>query len=140
MSEKGKFSKDNQPQNRRGKSERTKLLEAFKRKQRNPEDFYDSMVDLAFTSEDNFARSEVFKRMYPIAKSVMPTCEWEYPSSGTALQKADAIYKAISEGDLPADVGLALISALTNLIKIEETTELKDRLSEIEKALGISNE
>ena len=138
MSEKGKFSKDNQPQNRRGKSERTKLLEAFKRKQRNPEDFYDSMVELAFTSEDNFARGEVFKRMYPIAKSVMPTGEWEYPSSGTALQKADAIYKAISEGDLPADVGLSLISALTNLVKIEENTELKDRLDKIEEALNVN--
>lgn len=132
----GSFSKENQPQNRRGKSERTKLLEAFARKNKKPEDFYDNMVDLAFNAEDNFARSEVFKRMYPIAKPTLPTSEWEYPSKGTALQKADSIYKAISNGDLPADVGLALITALTNIIKIEEVTELKDRIDRLEAEIG----
>lgn len=132
MSNKGQFSKENQPRNRRGKSERTKLLEAFERKNKTPEQFYDNMVELAFDSEDNFARSEVFKRMYPVAKATMPESEWEYPVTGTPLQKADAIYKAISDGDLAPDVGLALISALTNLIKIQEVTDLEDRIKQLE--------
>ncbi len=133
MAKETRFSKDNQPKNRRGKSERTKLLEAFKRKNKKPEDFYDSMVDLAFSSEDNFARSEVFKRMYPVAKATMPTSEWEFPVDGTPLEKASAIYMAISNGDLAPDIGLALISSLTNLVKIEEVTEIRDRLDVLER-------
>lgn len=136
MANETKFSKDNQPKNRRGKSERTKLLEAFKKEGKTEEGFYQKMVELAFNSEDNFARSEVFKRIYPVTKAIMPTSEWKFPAKGTPLEKADAIYKAISEGNLPPDVGLSLISSLTNLIKIEEVTEIKDRLDKIEEALN----
>ena len=139
MANETKFSKDNQPKNRRGKSERTKLLEAFKKEGKTEEGFYQKMVELAFNSEDNFARSEVFKRIYPVTKAIMPTSEWEFPIKGTPLEKADAIYNAISKGKLPPDVGLSLISSLTNLIKIEEVTEIKRDLEEIKEKLGLSD-
>jgi hypothetical protein len=135
MAKSTKFSKENQPKERkaRGKSERTKLLEAFKREGRTEEGFYQVMVEQAFTSEDNFARGEVFKRLYPVAKATLPPCEFKFNAKGTAAQKANDILSAISTGDLPADVGLSLITAMASVIKIEEVTELEERIKALEE-------
>lgn len=137
MAKETKFSKDNQPKNRRGKSERTKLLEAFRKEGKTEEGFYQKMVELAFSSEDNFARSEVFKRLYPIAKPTLPLCEFEFNPKGTPTEKATDILNAISNRDIPADVGLSLISAMASVLKIEEVTEIKDRLDKLE---GLMND
>ncbi len=138
MAKSTKFSKENQPKERkaRGKAERTKLLEAFKREGKTEEGFYQIMVEMAFNGEDNFARAEVFKRLYPIAKPTMPPCEFEFNPNGTPAEKANDIMNAVSNGEIPADIGLSLMSAMASMLKIEEVTEIKDRLAKIEEALN----
>ena len=136
MAENTKFSKDYQPKERkaRGKAERTKLLEAFKREGKTEEGFYQEMVKMAFDGEDNFARAEVFKRLYPIAKPTLPPCEFNFNPNGTPADKANDILSAISNGELPADVGLALITSMASVMKIEEVTELEERIKALEDA------
>lgn len=138
MAKSTRFSKENQPKERkaRGKAERTKLLEAFKREGKTEEGFYQVMVEKAFNGEDNFARAEVFKRLYPIAKPTMPPCEFEFNPNGTPAEKANDIMNAVSNGEIPADIGLSLMSAMASMLKIEEVTEIKDRLAKIEEALN----
>ena len=41
------FSKDKQPERRRGKAEKTLLIEAMKRQGRTVEGFYDMLIDLS---------------------------------------------------------------------------------------------
>lgn len=134
MAKNTKFSKENQPKERkaRGKAERTKLIEAFKREGKTEEGFYQVMVEAAFNSEDNFARGEVFKRLYPIAKPTLPPCEFNFDPTGTPAQKANDILSAISKGEIPADVGLSLITAMASVMKIEEVTELEERIKALE--------
>lgn len=131
---KHEFTKENQPKNRRarGKAERTKLIEAMKRAGETEESFYDQLITRAFNPEDSFAAKEVLTRLYPIPKATMPTSEWNFPADGTALDKANSILIAISKGEIAPDVGHSLISALTSLIKIQEVTELEDRIKALE--------
>lgn len=136
---KTKFSKENQPKNRRGKSERTKLIEAMKRQGKNEEGFYDMLVGRAFNPNDSFAAKEILTRMYPVPKSTMPVVDFKFDETAKPVIQAAQIMKAASSGDLPPDVASTFIAAITNMMKIEEVTDLKDQLAEIKKMLGVSD-
>lgn len=133
---KNQFGKDKQPKNRRGKAERTKILEAMARQSKTEEEFYDYLVTRAFNPEDNFGAPELLKRLYPIPKATLPLCEFNFNPEGTPAQKATDILNAVSNGEIPADIGLSLISSMASVLKIEEVTEFKDRLDKIEEALN----
>ncbi len=76
------------------------------------------------------------KRIAPAYKSTLEPIKIDYPKDGTPLQKADAVYKAIADGEVPADVGLTLIDAISKMIAIEEQTELAKRIEQLEAALN----
>ena len=137
MSEKkNTFSKENQPKNRRGKSERTKLIEAMKRQGQNEEGFYDMLVGRAFNPDDSFAAKEILTRMYPVPKATMPTVDFKFDDTGTTMDQASQIMKAASEGLLPPDVASTFIAALSNIMKIAEVTELEERVQALESNHG----
>ena len=46
---------------------------------------------------------------------------------------------AISNAELPADIGLSLISAMASVLKIEEVTEIKKEIEQIKEKLGLSD-
>lgn len=85
----------------------------------------------------NTSLSMLMKKGWPDVKATMPLCEFDFNPSGSSVDKATDILSAVSNGDLPADVGLSLISAMASVLKIEEVTELKDRLDKIEEALNV---
>lgn len=75
--------------------------------------------------------------------SIKPTMEYvEFTFDEEALphQQASQVMKAAAEGQIPPDVAQSFITSIASMLKIEEVTELKGRLTEIEKALGISND
>lgn len=139
------FTPENQPKKRkpRGKSQRTLLQESLERLGTSEASFYDTMImaALGLTEDESilklqsFAFPEVVKRLYPIPKQVAPTVEFDYPKDGTLTEKASAIEVAISDGVIPPDVGVNLISVLAHVAKIEEVTEIKERLDRIEQMI-----
>lgn len=139
------FTSENQPKKRkpRGKSQRTLLQESLERLGTSEASFYDTMImaALGLTEDESilklqsFAFPEVVKRLYPIPKQVAPTVEFDYPKDGTLTEKASAIEVAISDGVIPPDVGVNLISVLAHVAKIEEVTEIKERLDRIEQMI-----
>jgi len=134
------FNKDNQPTKRtpRGKAERTKILEAMKRAGQTEEGFYDLLISKAYNPEDNFSFNEVLKRLYPIPKQVAPNIEFYFNEKSKPNEKAEQIIKAVSQGQVPPDIGVMLISSIKLSIEIEETTELAERISELEKSMGLN--
>lgn len=130
------FNKDNQPKKGRGKSERTKILDAMKRQAKTEDGFYDELVTRAFNPEDNFTFKEVLARMSPIPKAVSPVYKFDLPKSAKPHEKADYVLTAIAEGDLPSDIGNICIQAIKAMIDIEEYTDLKERIIKLEAALN----
>lgn len=135
----GRFSKENQPANKRGKGERTKIIDAMKAKGKTEQEFYELIVVKAFAEQDQFAQTEILKRLHTPLKSTYPMVEFELNTEGTPTQKANDLLKAVSNGDLSADMALALITAMNAALAIEEKTDMKADLEQIKEHLGLSD-
>ena len=129
------FNKDKQPTKRtpRGKSERTKILEAMARKGKTEEGFYDLLIDKAHNPEDAFSFGELLKRISPLSKSVAPLINFNIPKGAKPHEQAEHTVKAIAEGKIPADLGNIVIAGITSMLKIKEVTDFEERLAAIEK-------
>jgi hypothetical protein len=132
------FGKDKQPKKRtpRGKSERTKILEAMQRAGKTEDGFYDQLIERAANPEDNFTFKELLSRLSPIPKAVAPVYKFELPKSAKPHEKADYILTAIADGELPGDVGNVCIQAIKAMIDIEEYTDLKERIIKLEEMVN----
>lgn len=128
------FTSENQPKERRGrgKSERTKILEAMERTGYTVEGFYDLLVERAHNPEDPFSYGELLKRLSPIQKAVMPSYSFELDPNLNHHEQAQQVVKAVSSGELPADVGTMIIGGITSMLKIKEVTDFEERLKALE--------
>jgi len=129
------FGKKNQPTKRRGKSERTKILEAMKRVGKTENGFYDELVNRAHNPEDNFSYKELLIRLSPIPKAVAPSITFDFDENAPMHEQSSQVLKAISKGDIPPDIGQGIISSIASMIKIKEVTDIDERLKEMEKHL-----
>lgn len=137
-----KFSSEYQPENRGGgpSSAMKKLRDALERKFASGDvDGYDTfedwLVDKAL-SEGGVYLQVVTSRAVPTYKPTLEPIKIDYPKDGTAVQKANAVYDAMANGEIPPDVGQTLIDALSKMLNIEELTDLKARLERIEEILN----
>ena len=74
-------------------------------------------------------------RLYAPLRAVQPA--EQFPLNGTtAAEKASSILDAIASGALAPDVGRSLIDAVSSLLKIQEITELAQRLEAIEAKIA----
>ncbi len=138
----------------RGKGTKTLILDAIREKsllglnedatrQEAEQAFFGFVAEAAFNpTEDTAALSTVClstlaKKGWPDVKSTLPLVEFELTENGTPLQQSNEIVTAISKGLLPADIGLALISAMSSMLKIEEVTTIKEEMEEIKRKLGL---
>lgn len=126
------FGKDKQPTKRRGKAERTKIIEAMARQSKTEEDFYDYLVTRAFNPEDNFGAPELLKRLYPIPKATLPMVEFEFDESAPLPVQASQIMKASSSGKIAPDVAGTYLGAISSMLVIQEKTDLEERIKALE--------
>lgn len=139
----------------RGKGSKTLILESIKErallelgegstKQDAEKAVFGFLAEAAFNPTpdtavvSNTSLSMLMKKGWPDVKATMPLCEFDFDPKGTPVDKATDILSAVSNGELPADMGLSLISAMASVLKIEEVTELKDRLDKIEEAINVN--
>lgn len=146
------YSKDNPTKYRgaRGKAKRTIMLEAIH------EELLDEMGEHFDTQEgaelaymrlmvrrsldvkdraSSVLTKEVMDRLCPVDKATLPTYELDIPEGATPVEKIGAVLKAVAAGTVPPDVGNLLINMITAGVKVEETTELMQRLEAMEKLL-----
>jgi len=128
------FGKNNQPKKRRGKSERTKWIEALKRNDYSEEEFQDEIISQAMDEKSPIALDHILKRISPIPKQVAPYIEFELDEKGTIAEKAEQIIKGIADGQVPPDIGNQLIVSMSAIMNIKDKTEFEDRLRALEDA------
>lgn len=140
---KHEYSSDNQPAERspRGRDKRLLIIEAMERCGGSESGFYDLLVQSALgLSEDEriqkmqgMAFPEMMKRLHPVPKQVAPMIEFDYPSRGSLSEKANAVECAMAEGKMPPDIGVSMLTALGHVAKVEEITDIKQQLAELQE-------
>lgn len=140
------FSEGTQPDKRRGRSKRNLILEAIKDKSLLSVDsdssndecekaFFGHILKRAVNPEDQNSAmllKTVLDKGWSSVKSSMEPVKFELDKSQTLDGQAGQILSAISDGDLPPDVGVIMINAITNMLKIKEVTDLEDRIKALE--------
>jgi hypothetical protein len=132
------FSKTTRPKtkSRRGKSERTKILDAMKAVGTSEKDFYELLVTKATSEDDNFTFKELLVRLSPLPKAVAPLVKFEFPKKKAPHIQAAYVLDAVAKGIIPSDTGNTFIQSIKAMIDIEEYTDLKERIEKLEKALA----
>lgn len=130
------FTSENQPANRKsGPNIKAKIIAALGRRNMTENDFMDRLVELALDQGGVFM-SELLKRYSPIPKQTHDPVVIQFPENGSALEKAEAVIKAMAEGEISPDIGQIFIDAISKSLGIEEVTELAKRLEALEKIIN----
>ena len=132
-----RFSAERQPARRRGKEQRTKILEAIKEETKlNEKGFYKAVAKKALTEGDTLIMKELHTRVAPAAKPVAPSVQFDFPEDGTPVAQVDAVLRAVAAGKVSPDVGQQLVAMIRGKLDVLEISELADRLASVEKALA----
>lgn len=128
------FTSENQPKNRRtrGKSERVKFIEALQRAGKTEADFYDHLVAKALDEDNPIAMGDILKRVSPIPKQTAPAINFELDPKASISEKAEQIILAVSQGEVPPDIGTQLVTAMSAVMNIKEKTDFEERLKALE--------
>ena len=136
----GTWSATNRPKNKgHAPPSRMNILAALKREGHTEDGFYDLMVRKAVNDDDSFMFKEIMLRLSPIPKAVAPLVEFEFPKDASFTEQANSVLDAIAKGIIPADIGSMFVTTIKSAIDIEEFTELKERIEQIESSLGVQD-
>lgn len=138
----------------RGKAFKTILLDAIREesligltssstKEDADKAFIKHIAKRAFDKEDQNSAmllKELITKSYPSLKPTLDRIKFDFPESGTDSEKALSVLSAVSNGSVPPDVGQLIVGIIKDNSVIEANTDLKQRIIEIEKSLGIVNE
>lgn len=134
------FSKDNQPEDRkpRGKAKKSLMLEAIRDVCKDEQEFLKKVVTIGLgdptleLAPNPTLLTLVINRIEPPLKAIAPMVEFDFDPSLSPHEKADQILSAISDGKLAPDIGQMIINSITSMLKIQEVTDIDERLKAIE--------
>lgn len=140
------FSATNRPKTTRGKSARTRMLEALAAttiKDENGKDipftenrFYQVLANNVLR-EPGLIMS-VLQRLIPPDRPTLPPISFDFDQTDTPNQRLDKLLAAVAAGTVPPDVADVISKMLTDGAKMKEITEFEDRLRALEaKAAGV---
>lgn len=75
-------------------------------------------------------------KVAPTFKPSLERVKFDLDTTKSSSDQSTQILNAIAVGEIPADVGKMLIDAIANIVKIDEYTELKDRIDNLEGVLN----
>jgi len=95
-------------------------------------DIMGKMIDLAKEGDIQAAKL-VIDRVEPSYKSILPSVTLgRMPKD--LFKRGERILSLIASGDISPDIGRELLSSITILLKVQEQTELENRLKTLEDA------
>lgn len=130
----------------RGKSNKNRILEAMRKESfggltdESTKDeceiaFYSCIVKRAANIEDKdsammlkFLGDKGWSNLKPTLEIV----SFDFPSKGTAAQKMQSVVQAVADGIISIDVGQAMGHMIRDTVVIEEGTDLKARIEQLE--------
>lgn len=78
---------------------------------------------------------EILDRLCPTDKATLPTYTFALDEAASPSEKIEAVAVAVSRGEIPPDVGNIMVNMISAGVKVEETTELMERISRLEQML-----
>jgi len=85
---------------------------------------------------DTAALKLLLDRLLPLRKSSHDAVELpELSDAKTLTDKVNAVLVAVADAQLPPDVGAQLVGAIGTAARVEEISELKDRIESLERTL-----
>jgi len=95
----------------------------------------DISVDKDHPDRQMFAKV-ISDKVAPNFKPSLERVKFDLDTTKSSSEQSEQILKAIASGEVPADVGKMLIEAIASIVKIDEYTELKDRIDNLEGVLN----
>lgn len=133
------FSKDCQPERRRGPSNSTLVARALKAAGHSDDALMQKIIQRAFDDEDQQSASllkDLLARLAPPLKATVQPVQFDFPESGSHADKLDAVLVAVASGALAPDVAVMISGVVKTALEVREGTELAERLARIEAMLG----
>lgn len=147
----GKITKENRDRMPgRGRSNKSLILEALRRESfenltensSNEEStvaFFQHIIRRAQSGEADKDSGMLLKWLgdkgWASLKPVMGAVEFDFDVNATESEQAKQILKAASEGHITPDVAQMFVNMMTGMLKIEEVTEIKQQLSELQEVV-----
>ena len=134
----------------RGRSNKSLILEALRResfedlteKSSNEEStvaFFQHIIRRARSGEADKDSGMLLKWLgdkgWASLKPVMGAVEFDFDVNATESEQAKQILKAASEGHITPDVAQMFVNMMTGMLKIEEVTEIKQQLTELQEVV-----
>lgn len=137
----------------RGRSKRTLILEAMREEAllgvaegASSEDvekaWFKHLASIATDTASNNAGlclKLLTERGWAALKASSELVEFEFDETASPTEKAGQVLAAVADGRIPLEYGVQLVSAIKSTVEIELNTEIKKRLEDIEKKLGVNN-
>ncbi len=144
------FSTDNQPQNKRGLSTKTLILNAIKRKMlielpdnasniEIEEALLAHIAQRALDPDDNNSGMLLKLLSEKAWGNIKPTSElvtFDFDITLKPIQQAHQVMDAVANGHINIELAQNFVNIINTTINIQEVTELEERLSKLESALN----
>jgi len=144
------FSTDNQPQNKRGLSTKTLILNAIKRKAlielpdnasniEIEEALIGHIAQRALSPDDNNSGMLLKLLSEKAWSNIKPTSElvtFDFDTTLKPIQQAHQVMDAVANGYINIELAQNFVNIINTTINIQEVTELEERLSKLESALN----
>lgn len=72
-------------------------------------------------------------------KPTLGSVEFDFDEKAEPHEQASQVMAAAAKGEIAPDVAQMFVASIANMLKINEITEIRERLEQIEKQLGESN-
>lgn len=79
----------------------------------------------------------LMKKGWPDVKSTSPCIEFDFDKDAKPHVQASQVMKAAADGLIPPDIANMFVSSIASMMKIQEVTDIEDRLNALE---AIENE
>jgi hypothetical protein len=144
------FSTNNQPQNKRGLSTKTLILNAIRKKVLLdiPETASNAEIEEAIIAHltqralnENDSQSGMLLKLltdkaWGNLKPVSEPVTFDFDISLKPIKQAHQVLDAVANGHITIELAKDFVNIINTTIKINEVTELEDRLSVLEKSLS----
>ena len=133
------FSKECQPERRRGPSNSTLVARALKAAGHSEDALMKKIIERAFDDEDPQSAQllkDLLARMTPPLKATVKPVEFDFPDGGSHADKIDAILSAVASGLISPDVAVMISGVVKTALDVRETTELVERMERLEALIN----
>lgn len=140
----------------RGRGKKSLMLEAIRSVCDNEQEFLKRVVAIGLGGPEVTGKDEdgediiefkasnpmllnmVLNRIEPPLKATSPMVQFEFNDKAKPHEQAAQVLRAVSLGKISADIGHMFITSISSMLKIQEVTDIDERLKAMEEKIDQS--